>query len=183
MARRTRRTSLDDMPVVLLEIWAVNVHTNQLLLEHLDPRAWRAEPPGSRSRTMAAIFSHVHNIRRKWLRLSASHLGLPAELDHRRVTQRQARTALAQSGQACSRMLAEAFGDGRVETFHRDAWFRPWPAGAAMFAYMFAHEAHHRGQALMLAHQLGLPLPSAIASQVWHWEKLWKDSGFETRPR
>jgi len=24
-----------------------------------------------------------------------------------------------------------------------------------MFAYMFSHEAHHRGQILMLAHQLG----------------------------
>lgn len=183
MARSPRRTAADDRLAVLLETWTVSVYTNQMLLEHLDPRAWRAELPGSRGRTIAAIFAHVHNIRRKWLRLSAPHVGLPAELDHRRVTQRQARTALGQSGKRCSRMLAEALSKGGVETFHRDAWFRPWPAGAAMFAYMFAHEAHHRGQVLMLAHQLGFPISSSIAARIWHWEKLWKDCGFAPGPR
>ena len=34
-----------------------------------------------------------------------------------------------------------------------------WPAGTTMFTYMFAHEAHHRGQAIMLAHQVGYKLP------------------------
>jgi len=28
-----------------------------------------------------------------------------------------------------------------------------------MFSYMFAHEAHHLGQAIMLAHQRGYKLP------------------------
>jgi uncharacterized damage-inducible protein DinB len=50
-----------------------------------------------------------------------------------------------------------------------------------MLVYMFAHEAHHRGQVLMLAHQLGFPLPAAY--RIWNWEKLWKQSGFKTRPR
>jgi uncharacterized damage-inducible protein DinB len=49
-----------------------------------------------------------------------------------------------------------------------------------MFAYMFSHEAHHRGQILMLAHQLGYRLP---APNIWQWEKLWKQSGLKTRPR
>ena len=31
---------------VLLETYAVNDRMNQLLLEHIDRRAWRAEPPG-----------------------------------------------------------------------------------------------------------------------------------------
>ena len=52
-----------------------------------------------------------------------------------------------------------------------------------MFAYMFAHEAHHRGQILMLAHQLGHPLPDDAAYGIWHWDKLWKEQGFASRPR
>ena len=80
MPRRVLSAGPEDTRLVLLETWAVNVYTNQFLLEQLDPRAWRAEPPGG-SRTIAAIFAHVHNIRRKWLRLSAPHLGLPVELD------------------------------------------------------------------------------------------------------
>src|SRR5215472_9982232 len=71
-----------DFRQALLETYAVNDHINQLILEHLDPKAWRAKPPGRNTRTIAAIFAHVHNVRRKWLRLSAPpHLKLPAQLD------------------------------------------------------------------------------------------------------
>src|SRR6516165_2445472 len=96
-----------DFGQVLLETYAVNDRANQLILEQLDPRAWRAKPPGS-VRPIAAIFAHVHNIRRKWLRLSAPHLKLPAELDRANCTQKQARLALAESAERCARMLGES---------------------------------------------------------------------------
>ena len=167
-----------DFRQALLETYAVNDRMNQLILEHLDPRAWRAKPPGRNARTIAAIFAHVHNIRRKWLRLSAPHLKLPAELERNRCTQKQVRAALAESAQRCSEMLAEALGgpDGRVKQFLRDGWARPWPAGAAMVAYMISHDAHHRGQVCMLAHQLGFPIKAGY--KMWVWEKLWKECGF-----
>ena len=173
-----------DFRQALLETYAVNDRINQLILEHLDPRAWRAKPPGRNARTIAAIFAHMHNIRRKWLRLSAPHLKLPAQLDRTRCTQLQARAALMESALRCSEMLAEALGDpeGRVKQFRRDGWARPWPGGAAMFTYMVSHEAHHRGQVCMLAHQLGFRLPIKAAYGMWVWEKLWKECGF-TRPR
>jgi uncharacterized damage-inducible protein DinB len=171
-----------DVRDVLVESYAVNERMNQIVLEYLDPAAWRAKPPGDRTRTIAAIFSHVHNIRRKWIRLSAPHIKLPAALDRSRCTQRQARAALAESGARCSDMIADAVSRGRLEIFHRDGWARPWPAGAAMVAYMITHDAHHRGQVCMLAHQLGFPLPQKAALELWGWEKLWKECGF-SRPR
>lgn len=164
---------------VMAEAYAVNERMNQIVIENLDPRAWRAKPPGGKGRTIAAIFAHMHNIRRKWLRLSAPHLRLPAELDRARCTPKQAKAALAKSAARCSEMLAD---DGRVEKFLRDGWAKPWPAGAAMFAYMIAHDAHHRGQVCMLAGQLGFPLPKKATPQMWAWEKLWKECGF-THPR
>jgi uncharacterized damage-inducible protein DinB len=172
--------SLDpDFRQALLESYAVNDRINQLLLEHLDPRAWRSKPPGRNARTIAAIFTHVHNIRRKWLRLSAPHIKLPAQLDRTRCTQQQARAALAESALRCSEMLADALGPGgRVKQFRRDGWARPWPSGAAMITYMLSHEAHHRGQVCMLAHQLGFRLPIRTAYGMWVWEKLWKECGF-----
>jgi uncharacterized damage-inducible protein DinB len=169
------------MQDVLLETFAVSEAMNQLILERLDSKAWLAKSPGRGARTIAAIFTHVHNIRRKWLRLSGPHLKLAPQLDRSHCTQRQASAALAKSAQLCSRMLAEALApNGRVKQFHRDGRARPWPPGAAMFAYMISHEAHHRGQICMLAHQLGFPLKSA--HELWNWEKLWKQCGF-TRPR
>jgi uncharacterized damage-inducible protein DinB len=177
---RARALPTPDLWQALIETYVVNDRMNQLVLGNLDPRAWRAKPPGRNARTIAAIFAHMHNIRRKWLRLSAPHLKLPAQLDRTRCTERQARIALAESARRCSEMLAEALGrpEGRVKQFCRDGWARPWPAGAAMFAYIVVHDAHHRGQVCMLAHQLGFPLPLKVAYGMWIWEKLWKDCGF-----
>lgn len=175
---RPASASAPDLRQGMQEVYAVNDRMNQLVLEHLDPRAWRAQLPGSKGRTIAAIFAHVHNIRGKWLRLSAPHLKFPPRLDRARCTQKQARQALAESAALCSQMLVDALAQGRVKKFHRDGWARPWPTGAAMFAYMITHEAHHRGQVCMLAHQLGFPLPGPAAYGLWGWEKLWKECGF-----
>jgi len=163
----------------MAQAFLVNDRMNQLLLEHLDSRAWRAKLPGQKGRTIADIFAHIHNIRCKWLRLSAPHLKLPARLDRRRCTQKQARTALAESALRCSEMLAEALTAPQGQVFLRDGWARPWRPGAAMFAYMVTHDAHHRGQVCMLAHQLGYRLPIAVGSGMWNWERLWKQCGFE----
>jgi uncharacterized damage-inducible protein DinB len=174
----------EDIARALVESYFVNERMNQIILEQLDPAAWRTPLAGTKTRTIAAIFCHVHNVRRKWIRLSAPHLKLPSPLNRAICTQEQAKAALLESGAQCSQMLAEALLQPAAETkvFHRDGWAKPWPAGPAMVAYMIMHDAHHRGQAAMLAHQLGLPLPAKAAQGIWAWEKLWKDCGF-THPR
>lgn len=170
-----------DFPQEILQAYALNDRMNQFVLEHLDSRAWRAKNSSNKSRTIADIFAHVHNIRCKWLRLSAPYLKLPARLDRRRCTQKQAQAALVESARLCSQMLAEALSgpQGRVQSFVRDGWARPWPPGIAMFAYVITHDAHHRGQVCMLAHQLGFPLTGQAAYGMWVWEKLAKECGFQ----
>jgi uncharacterized damage-inducible protein DinB len=177
--------ALAEIRDTLLETWTSNDAMNQLILSRLDPAAWRAQPPNGKGsgRSIAAIFAHLHNCRRTWLRNSAPHLKCPPALDSRRCTMKQAAAAHRGSAALCLRMLTDALSaapDRRVAKFLRDSWVPPWPAGGTMFAYMFSHEAHHRGQILMLAHQLGYRLP---APNIWQWEKLWKQSGLKTRPR
>jgi len=161
-----------------VQIFAANDRMNQMLIEHLDPTAWRAKPPG-KARTIAAIFTHMHNVRTKWVRLTAPHLKIPTQLNRAHCTPQQARAGLAESAARCAEMLAEALGggEGRVEKFRRDGWAPPWPIGPEMLCYMLSHEAHHRGQVCMLAHQLGFPLPKEVAYGIWNWEKLWKECG------
>ncbi len=171
----------------LLETYACNDAMNQLILSLLDPRAWRAQPPGQKGngRTIAAIFSHLHNVRCKWLRRTAPHLKRLSQLDPDRCTMKQAAAAHRKSAAQCLRMLSDALSAAttrRVAKFSRDGWAPTWPAGGAMFAYMFSHEAHHRGQILMLAHQLGYRTHKAMYG-IWQWEKLWKQTGLTTRPR
>ena len=156
-------------------MFAVNDRMNQVLIEHLDPAVWRAKPPG-RVRTIAAIFTHMHNVRTKWVRLTAPHLKVPAQLNRAHCTPAQACAGLAESAARCGEMLAEGFDDGgRVSVFQRDGWAQPWPVGVEMLCYMVAHEAHHRGQVCMLAHQLGFPLPHGVGDGTWNWEKLWRE--------
>ena len=171
----------------LLETYASNDAMNQLILSSLDARAWRAQPPGEKGngRTIAAIFAHLHNNRLVWLKNSAPHLKCPAPLDPDRCTMKQAAAAHKKSAAQCLRMLTDALSaapNRRVAEFSRGSWSQTWPAGGTMFAYMFSHEAHHRGQVLMLAHQLGYRILDKTPG-VWHWEKLWKEAGLTTRPR
>jgi uncharacterized damage-inducible protein DinB len=165
-----------------VRMFAANDRMNQSLIEHLDPAAWKANPPG-KVRTIAAIFTHMHNVRTKWVRLTAPHLKIPAQLNRTQCTPQQARAGLKESAARCEEMLAEALGGGgRAKKFHRDGWAKRWPAGPEMLCYMIAHEAHHRGQVCMLAHQLGFPLPMAVTSGIWNWEKLWKECGASGGP-
>ncbi len=165
-----------------LRMFAATERMNPLLIEHLDPAAWTARPPG-KVRTIAAIFTHTHNVRCKWVRLTAPHLKVPKQLNRAKCTIDQARVGLAESAARCSEMLVEALGSsGRIKDFRRDALAPAWPVGVEMLFYMLAHEAHHRGQAILLAHQLGLPLPYKASDGIWNWEQLWRECGAPRGP-
>jgi uncharacterized damage-inducible protein DinB len=169
-----------------VQIFAANERMNQLVIENLDPAAWRpklAAKPLGNVRTIAAIFTHMHNVRCKWVRLTAPHLKVPGQLNRTHCTPQQARAGLAESAARCADMLAEALGgEGRIKKFLRDGWAKPWAPGPEMLCYMLAHEAHHRGQVFMLAHQLGLPLPHEVMYGLWNWDKLWKECGLPGGP-
>ncbi|MGD0914602.1 MAG: DinB family protein [Terracidiphilus sp.] len=178
MATRRRKTQIQtssELGQSAVRIFAANERMNQLLIEHLPPEAWQAKTP-SNVRTIAAIFTHMHNIRAKWIRLTAPHLKVPRQLNRTHCTPQEASAGLAESAARCEQMLAEALATsgGRIETFLRDGWAKPWPVGPEMLCYIVAHEAHHRGQVCMLAHQLGFKLPGKVTSELWNWEKLLK---------
>jgi uncharacterized damage-inducible protein DinB len=167
----------------LLSIYGINDRMNQLILKNINPRAWRASLPGKGSRngrSIAAIFAHIHNSRLVWLRESAPHLKSPVPLDPARCTMKQVALAHQKSAAQCLKMLQDALSDSparRVKKFSRGSWVPVWPAGGSMFAYMFSHEAHHRGQIMMLAHQLGYRVPLQVMGGTWNWNKLLKAAG------
>ena len=182
-AQKVRTRAVHSQPVTTglgraaVQIFAASERMNQMLIECLDAGVWSAKPPG-KVRSIGAIFTHMHNVRCKWVRLTAPHLKAPQQLQRAHWTARQARAGLAESAARCEEMLAEALGGGdRIEKFRRDGWGRPWPVGVEMLCYMISHEAHHRGQVCLLAHQLGFPLPQEVMSGIWNWEKLWKEAG------
>lgn len=162
-----------DLARALVEAWIVNERMNQLLLEHLDPRAWNEPPPLSKKgtgRTIAAIVAHLHNVRHMWLVVSAKGSPAPAKIERSSVTIEQARTALARSSAAMRQLFEASIANGgRVKNAGLDV--------AAFLAYSIAHEAHHRGQIALLAKQLGFPISKDAGYALWDWRKRRQDCG------
>src|SRR5271166_4360403 len=140
------------MPFVLsealLSAFDTNDRINQYLLDSLPAEAWRAEPPGNKGRDVAGVVAHMHNVRVMWLKATKGKLKVPEQLDRFTVTPAQAKKALESSRAALRAVLQTALeGDGRIKGFR--------PEVAGFFAYLIAHDAHHRGQIAMLARQTG----------------------------
>ena len=51
-----------------------------------------------------------HNVRTKWVRLTAPHLKVPPQLNRTHCTPQQARAGLAESAARCGEMLAHQLG-------------------------------------------------------------------------
>jgi uncharacterized damage-inducible protein DinB len=47
-----------------------------------------------------------------------------------------------------------------------------WASRVPGVAYFVAHEAHHRGQLILVARQLGHRLPRDVTGGVWQWNRL-----------
>jgi uncharacterized damage-inducible protein DinB len=146
----------------LLTAFETNDRINQYMIENLPADAWRAEPPEGKGRTVAAIVSHIHNVRVMWLKAAAKGSKIPEQLDRSSMTPAQALKGLEQSRGALSAVLKAAMdADGRVKGFKPDV--------AGFFGYLIAHDAHHRGQICMLARQVGHPLPQKAMFGMWEW--------------
>jgi uncharacterized damage-inducible protein DinB len=160
-----------ELGTAVLQALATNERMNQYLLENLDDRAWTAPPPSGHGRTIAAIVSHMHNVRHMWLVVIAKRTSIPDKLDRKTVTKAGATKALASSSQALLAVFERALENGG---YVKD--FRPDVVG--FLGYVIAHEAHHRGQICTLARELGMPLSKEASFGMWDWNKRWKESGY-----
>jgi uncharacterized damage-inducible protein DinB len=160
-----------DLGQAVLEAAATNERINQFLLEALDDSVWDAKPPLGKGRTIAAITSHMHNVRHMWLVVAAKGSAIPDKLDRHTVTKSAARKALAKSHTALVDLLSRSIENGgHVKDFQPDV--------VGFLCYVVAHEAHHRGQICWLARELGKPLSQDAGFGMWDWKKRWQDCGF-----
>jgi uncharacterized damage-inducible protein DinB len=157
----------------LLDAWRVNDRVTRFLVDHVPPELWGAAVPGSPRRTVRSIAAHLHNSRLTWLKglEAGTRHSLPPRVDPREATPRAVSEALGRSGGRLVRLLEAGLGNGGEfpGVTGRFVW-GAWPRNVTLFvAYAVAHEAHHRGQVLLVARELGQRLPPEVAAGLWQW--------------
>jgi uncharacterized damage-inducible protein DinB len=118
------------------------------------------------------IVAHLHNARCNWIRTLGSEHGIavPKRVDQRAVTPRQLVSALRRSSRGIAALLEMGIRqDGQVPSSRAYVW-RNLPLDVEhVLTYFVAHEAHHRGQVVMAARQLGHRLPPEVTAGLWQW--------------
>jgi uncharacterized damage-inducible protein DinB len=166
--------SRHDLRDALVPVWKTTNRVTVFLIEHLPPELWAATVPGAPGRTVRMIAGHIHNARCMWIRTLGSEHGIdaPAPVDRRRVGSRQLVPALNRSSRGMVSLLRLGCDRGGVIPPSASYVWRNLPLDVGhVLAYFVAPEAHHRGQIVMLARQLGCRLPADVAGGLWQWTK------------
>src|SRR4030095_10226082 len=120
---------------------------------------------------------HIHNARCMWIKMIASRHGIkvPEPVDGRTVKPASLLRALEYSSSGMIEVIR--LGVARGGWIPAADW-QNFPTDLVHFLnYFVAHEAHHRGQLVMLSRQLGHRLPTDVTGGLWQWKKRMKDEG------
>ena len=157
---------------LIVPAWTTNARVTTDLVRALPIRVFWAPIPGFPRRTVRMMAAHLHNSRCGWLRTLGQPLGIqvPRQFDPAWEGKPDLVRALRQSGDAMEALFLMACQrSGHLPATARYAWRNLALDVGHLLTYFVAHEAHHRGQLLLVARQLGMPIEKAAADRVWWW--------------
>jgi uncharacterized damage-inducible protein DinB len=121
------------------------------------------------------IAAHFHNSRARWIRTLGEEHGIqaPPLVNPRKIGRAALLAALNRSGRGIESILELGVEcGGKVPPSKRYTWRNlPLDVGHVL-TYFVAHEAHHRGQLIMLARAAGHRLPREVTDGIWQWQRL-----------
>lgn len=169
-----------DLSSSVLAAWRTNCRVTALLVAELPTALWSEAIPGvTPRRPIRTLLAHLHNSRARWIRTLGQPHGVktPALVDLRRVGRRELLAALARSGNGIEAILTLGLeAGGTVPPTPAYTWRNlPLDVGHVL-TYFVAHEAHHRGQVVTIARQLGQRLPASLTNGLWQWAALQREA-------
>ena len=159
----------------LIDAWRTTNRVTTYLIENLPPELWSMNVPGVPRRSVRMIAAHIHNARCMWIKMLGARHGVvvPKTVDGRRVRRSELSSALERSSRGMIELIR--LGVARGGAVPPAAW-QNFPTDLVHFlSYFVAHEAHHRGQLVMLARQMGHRLPAEVTGGLWQWKKRSKE--------
>ena len=147
----------------LLETWDINNRIDLFLLDAIAADHLR-DISVSKGRNAGEQFAHLHNVRLMWLKSAAPDLlKKQKKIEKEDATNKiLLRRSLIDSGEAIKTLLQKSFAsDGKIKGFK--------PHAAAFLGYILAHDAHHRGQIILLLKQNGHHIDKKTQYGIWEW--------------
>jgi uncharacterized damage-inducible protein DinB len=170
-ARSLTSPPLDLYEAVLVP-WRTSCRATDYLIDRIPEALWAASVPGIPTRSISAIGAHLHNSRCSWTRTLGREHGIvvPERVEHRKVTRRRLSASLKKSGRAIATLLELGCSQGgRIPPSRAYVWRNLSLDVGHVLTYFVAHEAHHRGQIVMVARQLDSRVAGTMTAGLWQW--------------
>jgi uncharacterized damage-inducible protein DinB len=149
----------------LLDAWRTSNRMNLLFIDNVSDEGMQ-KTLNSRGRNIYQQLIHMHNVRLTWIEVASKknfEKCTPVKKDAP-YEKKMLRKSFEESGKAIEELIAVSWDEGgKVKGFKKGL--------IPFISYLVAHEAHHRGHAILTLKQSGINIPGALKWGLWEWDK------------